>query len=240
MMRTFLFLPALFAVLACSASEGETAPSKASTGGREFAASGFDRVVLRGPDDIIVTTGPNASVRAEGDHAALEKLEVSVRDGTLIVGRVKEGWFGSGVQRGKATVKVTMPAIRGADIAGSGDMTIDRVATAAFETAIAGSGSLDVASLETQELGFSIAGSGDVRIGAGKSEQMTAAIAGSGNLDLTAVNVGNAKISIVGSGDVKANVSDHADVTIIGAGDVEITGGAECKVSKMGAGDVRC
>lgn len=242
MMRTFLFVPPLLLASACSASADNGASPSGVKGSRSFAASGFDTVSLRGPDNVIVKVGGRESVSAVGDQAALDRLEIEVVDGTLRVGRKKkDGIISWGHNdRGSATVTITLPALKGANIAGSGDMNVDRVEGASFDGSIAGSGSLDIASLAANAADFSIAGSGNARIGGGTADSLDVAIAGSGNFDATRLAARTADISIAGSGGVKAGVSDVADVSIIGSGDAELFGNAKCKVSKMGSGNVRC
>jgi len=240
-MRRLLLIPPLLVATACSAAadKSETQLSgKNAT--RDFAASGFDAVSLRGPDNVIVKVGPAASVRAEGDTAILDRLEIEVVDGTLRVGREKRDGFTWSSEKGSVTVTVTLPRLRGVSVAGSGDMEVDTVEAESFDGAIAGSGSLRVASLKAAKADLSIAGSGDARIGSGTADSIDVSIAGSGDLDMAGVASKIADISIAGSGGVKAAVSDSADISILGSGDVDIIGNAKCDISKMGSGDVRC
>lgn len=240
-MRRLLLLPPLLIATACSAAADKSETQLSGKNGtRDFAASGFDAVSLRGPDNVIVKVGPAASVRAEGDTAILDRLEIEVVNGTLRVGREKRDGFRWTNEKGGVVVTVTLPKLRGASIAGSGDMDVDTVDTDSFNGAIAGSGSLRVGSIKAAKADISIAGSGNARIGAGTAESIEVSIAGSGDLDMKAVSSKTADISIAGSGDVKAAVSDSADISIIGSGDVEIVGNAKCDISKMGSGDVRC
>lgn len=241
-MRLLILIPPLLFATACSASADNGEPLSGVKGSRAFAASGFNAVSLRGPDNVIVKVGGAESVSAVGDQAILDRLEIEVVDGTLRVGRKKKdgmmSWGSS--ERGSATVTVTLPALKGASIAGSGDMNVDRVETASFDGSIAGSGSLSIGSLAASSVDFSIAGSGDAHVAAGKADSLDISIAGSGDFDAGALAARTADISVAGSGGVKAGVSDAADVSIIGSGDVELFGNARCSVSKIGSGDVRC
>ncbi|RJF93860.1 head GIN domain-containing protein [Sphingomonas cavernae] len=239
-MRMLYLLPSLLLVTACSASADDEAPLSGVKGDRAFAASGFDTVSLRGPDNVVVKVGGAESVSAAGDQAILDRLEIEVVDGTLRVGRKKQAGIHWGGDKGSATVTVTLPALKGANIAGSGDMSVDKVNSPGFDGSIAGSGSLSIASLAASAVDFSIAGSGDAHIAAGKADSLDVSIAGSGNLDAPALAARTADISVAGSGGVKAAVSDAADISIIGSGDVELFGNAKCSVSKVGSGNVRC
>lgn len=209
------------------------------TATRGFDVRGFDRVALRGSDDVVVRVGGAESVTATGPQQVLDKLEVKVVDGELRIGREK-GWsWGWSRDQDRTVVTVTLPLLRGASVAGSGDMKVDNVQTASFSGAVAGSGHLSIASLAADAASFDIAGSGDATV-AGAAKSIDVSIAGSGNLDARGLKSERAKISIAGSGDVRAAVSGEADVSILGSGDVDIAGTPRCRVSKMGSGDVRC
>lgn len=211
------------------------APSGTGTT-RSFEVAGFTGVSLRGADDVEVRTGA-FSVTAEGDSALLDRLEIRKDGDTLHIGRKGGDWKWGGDKGAK--IIVTLPALSSADIAGSGDMTIDQ-AKGDFDGAIAGSGNLRIATLAGGSTDLAIAGSGDVTIAAGTTSALDISIAGSGNVTATGVNAAKAEISIAGSGNVRAQVNGPADISLIGSGDVELTGGAKCSVSKMGSGDARC
>lgn len=210
-----------------------------STGNRSFDVRGFDRVSLRGSDNVVVRVGTAESVTATGPNAVLDKLEIKVVDGELRIGREKHWGFNWSSDHKPTVITVTVPQLRGASIAGSGDMKVDRVQATSFEGSVAGSGNLAIGALQADAASLKIAGSGDALV-AGTAKSMDVSIAGSGNLDARGLKSERAKISIAGSGDVRAAVSDEAVVSIVGSGDVDIAGKPRCRVTKMGSGDVRC
>lgn len=238
----YLAFPILAFATACSASADDGAGKLSGvSGSRSFDVKGFNSVSLRGPDNVIVQVGKAVSVKAVGDTAILDRLEMEVVDGELRVGRKHRNGIQLGWGRNSgAVVTVTLPVLTGASVAGSGDMDVDHAEAPAFAASVAGSGSLKVGALQTGSLKASIAGSGDATFGGGTAADANLSIAGSGNLDAARLAAKTADISIAGSGDVKAGVSDRANVSILGSGDVDIIGDARCKVSKMGSGDVRC
>ena len=241
-MRILYSLPILAMVAACgsgNATESSAAPSGVQ-GSRSFAATGFDKVALRGSDDVIVRVGPAESVTASGDTAVLDRLKIEVVDGTLRIGREKQGGVMSWRKGDKgAVVTVTLPRLAAAAVAGSGDMDVDHAQATSFSASIAGSGNLRIAELIADAASLSIAGSGDATIG-GKGQSIDISVAGSGDADAGAFKTAHAKISIAGSGDVKAAVDGTADISLVGSGDVDIVGKAKCTVSRMGSGEVRC
>jgi hypothetical protein len=204
---------------------------------RRFNLAGFDSVSLTGPHDVVVTVGREHSVRAEGDADILDKLRIEVEGRRLAIGMQRGNW--NFRNRPKTIIYVTMPAIRGAAIAGSGDIRIDRVEGQDFSASIGGSGDIEIAALRVDEADFSIAGSGNIRA-AGSAGRSKVSIAGSGDVDTGGLEVRTASLSIVGSGNVRARAMEAAVVSIMGSGDVDLSGSAKCSVSKMGSGTVRC
>lgn len=240
-MRRAMILMPLLALGACGMSSGhEKSGASGQNGRRDFQVGTFDRVELAGSQNVIVKVGGAPSAYAEGDTGLLERLEVKVENGVLRIGQKKGKWsFGWSKDHGTITVHVTAPSLKGAEVAGSGDMKIDRVQGDDFAASIAGSGELEVASLTAKTTNFSIAGSGGVTA-SGASDSTDISIAGSGDVRAAGLQAKRAKVSIAGSGNVEAKATETADISIMGSGDVVITGGAKCNVSKMGSGDARC
>src|SRR5688500_13409322 len=213
-MRAAILLVSAFALAACS--RGADARDHDGAGGgaatkRDFQVEGFEKVSLRGAHDVIVIVGPAASVRAEGDAETIERLDITVEDGELVIGsKRKRDWsFGVSRSRRKVTIHVTVPALRAATIAGSGDMRIDKVQGDSFAGEIAGSGDMDIADLRVGSADLSIAGSGGITA-KGAAQSSSVSIAGSGDVDTSGLTAKTAKISVMGSGDVRANASDTA------------------------------
>jgi hypothetical protein len=239
-MRKLLAIgPLLVLAAACSAGAqpGDTQAS-GQQGQRSFEVGAFESVSLEGSHDVVVAVGGAPSVRAEGDSAALERLDIRVENGTLKIGSRHGSWFGGG-HRGHVTVYVTAPAINAASIGGSGDMRIDRVEAQRFAASIGGSGDMEIGALRTAQADFSVAGSGGIRA-AGTAEAADISVAGSGSLALDALETRRADVSVVGSGDVSLRASETVSASIVGSGDVTVHGTARCTVSKLGSGDLHC
>jgi hypothetical protein len=253
-MRTIVISASLAALAAFGASMGVAQGGEAATAAasRSYDLAGFDGISVVGPHHVIVSVGPDFSVRAEGPQATLADTEVKVEDGRLEIHPDEERWEDRCGRRGDwrenyrcwndyqpATFHVTLPRIASAALVGGGDMRIDRVEGEEFSASLAGSGDLDVATLRVDDARFSIAGAGDL-MARGSARRSRVSIAGSGNLQAREVTSDEASISIAGSGDVALTVQRDARVSIVGGGDVEIAGPARCAVSRFGGGRVRC
>ncbi len=237
----FFALAMLIPLAACGSGSDDAAPGVQGTGSgptRTFAVADFSSVEQRGPDDVAVSVGTGFSVRVEGDPEVVEKVRIQRVGEALRIDRAKTmgvDWNG----KGSAKIYVTMPRIVGASLAGSGDMTIDRVEGTGFDGSIAGSGALTLGTVAVDAMEVSIAGAGSAKM-RGEAHTLKVSIAGSGDVEAGELTAQQATVKIAGAGDVKAVVNGPASVSIMGAGNVDLGEKARCRVSKMGAGDVRC
>jgi hypothetical protein len=208
---------------------------------RSFPVGAFDQVEAAGPFDVTIHTGAAPSVEARGNQALVDRLEVDVQGGTLrIRSRNGSGSFHFGIRHEKADLYITVPSLKGATAAGSGDLTIDKVQGDSFDGKLRGSGDFSAGSVDVGSLKLSVAGSGDAVVHSGKAQSAEYGIAGSGDVDTGGITTQTLKVSVAGSGDVKAQATGTADINVMGSGDVTVTGGAKCTVSKAGSGDVHC
>lgn len=229
-------IPAVILAAACSAG-AQSHQASGQQGARNFEVGTFHGVSLEGAHDVVVTVGGAPSVRAEGDTAALDGLDIRVENGTLKVGtRRNWSWRGPG---GHVVVHVTAPAIDAASIGGSGDLRIDRVEARSFAASIGGSGDIDIGALQAGQANFSIAGSGGIRA-AGAAEETDISIAGSGSAALERLATRRADISVMGSGSIALQASEAVGGSVMGSGSVTVRGGARCSVSRMGSGSIDC
>ena len=205
---------------------------------RNYQVGAFDKIAVAGPYEVNVVTGGQPGVSAKGGEHLLEETEVIVEGGTLKIKPRKKKGFSWNWRGGKAVFTVNATAIRGAAIAGSGGINVDKLA-GDIDGDVAGSGDLKVGAIAGGKVKLAIAGSGGVEA-AGKADSVDLSIAGSGDVRAGGLASRTADISIAGSGNVEANASESADVSIMGSGDVRVQGGAKCTVSKAGSGNVVC
>lgn len=213
---------------------------------RSYDLGAFDKISMVGPHRVVVSVGGAYSVSAEGPRETLDHTEVVVVDGGLTIRPSDDEWWQRRWRERRdnepyeaATYRITLPRLAAATLAGSGDMSVDRVEGDEFAASVAGSGGLDVADLRVEEARFSVAGSGELSA-RGVARRSRISIAGSGNLRGRGVRSETANVSVAGSGDVSLTVEEDARVSIVGSGDVDIAGPARCAVSRLGSGRVRC
>lgn len=221
----------------CSTSKAEEPGPSVS---RAYPVGAFSKIEVAGPYRVVVTTGGQPSVQATGGANLLDKTVVEVKDGTLrIHPRKGTGGWNWSRQREDVRVAVSVPALSGAEAAGSGSIAINKVAGDRFSGAVAGSGALTLPDVQVGELQLEIAGSGNVEA-QGRATQARYEIAGSGNIRAGRIASDRLRAEIAGSGNIEGQARSTADVDIAGSGNVTVTGGARCNVSKAGIGNVSC
>ena len=237
-MRSLFLIAALAATAACNAGAQDSAGGGNPLGraSRTFQAAGFDRIDLTGTPDVVVAVGGQPSVRADGDAADLDLLQIEVVDGTLRIGTRP------GVQTGPrhpVVIHVAVPALRGAAITGTGDINIDHVQGQTFAATVGGTGDLDIRQLRVTEASFSVTGAGGIRA-SGSASRTNASLNGVGDLSLSGFETTDATVSLVGTGDIALRATGTAQVQLTGTGGVTIAGGARCTVARTGLGEVSC
>lgn len=199
------------------------------------------KLVLAGPDDVVMVVGDKPGITVAGDADAIKNLRFKVEDNTLSVARTGKVKISDGK---KAVVTVTMPALNSFVLAGSGkadlaSLTGDAKDGGKAEIVLAGSGSAKVAGIDASVLDLMIAGSGDADL-AGKAGKADLTVAGSGAVRGAGFKADSAEVSIAGSGSLDFESDGAVDVSVMGSGSVIVRGAATCKVDKSGSGQVKC
>lgn len=217
----------------------ERRPAIAQAAERDYTVAPFSEISTIGPQDLVITYGETQSITADGPAQSLDRLEVVVVDGELTIRPKDMPGFDDWGRFGSTTFRITIPRLERVSLAGSGDITVDRVEGERFEGAVAGPGDLSIATLDVDRADLSVNGAGTLDV-AGSARQTRASIGGSGEVDGEHLTSATASVSIGGSGDVALRVDDRALISIAGSGNVDITGPATCSVSRMGSGAVSC
>ena len=184
------------------------------------------------------------SVRAEGDADCSTGSRSPSRTASCASARAMAAadwsWF-SHHDRG-VTVHVTVPALAGASIAGSGDMRIDRVQGPRFAGAVTGSGDLDIAALQRRPRpSFSVDRLGRHPRRRQRASAPVVSVTGSGDIDLSRLRDRRCHRSRSPARATSTSAPPAPRTSSIqGSGDVTVSGGARCTVNKAGSGDAHC
>ena len=199
----------------------------------DMAGAAPTKLMLAGPDTVVVTEGPELAITITGSEAAKRGLRFELDDDTLAIGR-EDNWEGNDV----ATIAVTMPPLHEIAMAGSGKVTAPSLVNDA-EVNVAGSGDIAIARVAANSLELNVMGSGTLST-AGTAERLDMNVAGSGQLKARGLKVGSADINIAGSGGGVFSSDGKVEARIAGSGNVTVYGRADCSINAMGSGTVRC
>lgn len=199
---------------------------------------GFTKVNFGIAGTLQIKIGPEFSVVLEGTKSDLEEVETEVSDGKLII--KQESWRFN--LNEKVNVYVTMPSITGLGVSGSGRVEVLDPITDAdkLSLSVSGSGKLQTAGLEVDNLDCNISGSGNVVIGAaGNADRGDISISGSGNYSGESFEIDHLEISVSGSGSCYCKAGDSLDASISGSGNVTYSGNPSVDARVSGSGHVR-
>lgn len=198
---------------------------------------GFSKVAFALSGDVFISLGNTFSVELEGDRDYLREVKTEIVGDELRIRRDK--WFDSGNRR--VTVRITMPALEGISVSGSGRVTVnDPLRGDELDVAISGSGRALLRDVALGEVECSISGSGSLNIdGKGTIRELDLSISGSGGYqgETTGINVLEARIS--GSGSCNCYVKEMLRASISGSGNIFYSGNPKIDASVSGSGKVR-
>lgn len=209
----------------------------ASTVDRSFAVTGFERVQATGSENITIVTGKAPSVVATGPSDRLDRLDIQVDGDTLKIGHKPGNW--ASWSREGVKIRITVPAVKGVKLTGSGSVVLDRGTGPEFSAELTGTGGLNIGQVDAQSVLMATSGSGGISA-EGKCSSVKVTISGSGDTRIGNLACQDAEVRISGSGNVAAHATATANVRISGSGDVNIAGGARCTTKSSGSGTIAC
>ena len=238
-MRAFFILAGAAAAALIAGCNARTASDGGPVTSQTVEVSDFRKLALAGSYDVDLKTGSKPSVRVEGTERALEHLVVEVKGDVLEI-HPKSGMNFNWDRSPDVKISITVPELEAATVAGSGKLTIDKVASESFDGKIAGSTEVSIGTVSGQSFKGSIAGSAELEVGDLAVKTVEVSIAGSGSLDAAKLESRDVKLSIAGSGNVSARATGAVTGNVMGSGSAKISGGAKCDVRKAGSGSVDC
>lgn len=199
--------------------------------------SGFSEIGFGIAGNLYIKTGTEFSVVLEGDKKYLSEVETNVREGRLVIRTNNNRMFNNE----KANVYITLPALKGLGVSGSGLARIESsIKNESLDLSVSGSGKILASEITTDELSCSISGSGDIILNAGgEIGKGDISISGSGNYSGETARFKSLEISVSGSGGCTVNVTESLDARISGSGNVNYLGNPKVNARVSGSGRVR-
>jgi hypothetical protein len=205
---------------------------------RNYSVTSFDRIRLDGPYKVQLVTGVAPFARASGSQQALDGVAIDVQGRTLIVRANRSSWGGyPGKQPGPVEISVGTHDLSAAYLNGPGGLSIDKIRGLSFELSIQGSGAVNVAKVDVDQLKVGISGAGSTTL-AGRSPKMTAIVRGTSLFDASALIAKDIVVGAEGPAIVKVHASSSAKIDTIGTGTIEVSGSPACTVKATGSATV--
>jgi hypothetical protein len=218
--------------------------------------SGFTKVDFGVPGDLNIRIGSEFKVTLEGDNDILEETVTEVSNDRLVIKRkdnrpafrlFKFNSYSSSFNNKRVIVNITMPAISGLSVSGSGRAeVIDSFTAGSLNLSVSGSGQLKLNSVSGEDIDCRISGSGRIVASDIKARSLNLSTTGSGRITLNDVSCENLNSSITGSGSVviegkgsigsaKINISGSGRFTgesvPVEAANISVTGSGRCSIN---------
>ncbi|MCP4396718.1 MAG: DUF2807 domain-containing protein [bacterium] len=198
--------------------------------------SNFDRIVLNGFGEVVITQGEEESLSVETDDNIMPYIATEVRRGTLYL-----EYDAKKVKRIAPTrLKFTLHLkhLVGLNIFGSGEISAMSLDTNDLDIDIDGSGDVQIDSLTAEKLEIRIDGSGKVTL-AGVANGQDIKIDGSGKYFSGNLRSDTVKITLNGSGDTVVWATETLNAHINGSGSVNYYGSPAVDLSGSGSGKMK-
>jgi hypothetical protein len=210
---------------ACAVGSGEVI-TEART------VEGFDEIDLRGMGEVRITVDGTETLTIEAEDNLIDDLTSDVRGSTLVLGMDRP------IRPTEDIVfTVTMKALNGVEISGSGSVIVSEFSTEDFTVEVSGSGAADISAIAARDIFARISGSGTITM-VGDTGGLDLSISGSGAFNGEALEADTGDVDISGSGSATVNVSETLEVDVSGSGNVDYIGDPSVSVNTSGSGNV--
>jgi hypothetical protein len=194
----------------------------------------FDAVRLEGVGDVEISIGDERSLTIETDDNLVDRVETSVRAGTLVIG-IEDGI--TIAPRSGLTITVTTPDLTLVEITGAGTVSVGPIATDSLAVDVLGAGSVRVDDLAADTLTVTLGGAGNIEV-AGDVDREVVDLSGVGNYDGGDLRALDVQVTADGAGNVEVWAVETLDVSASGVGSVSYWGDPATLISATGVGSV--
>jgi len=206
----------------------------------ERALTPFSTIRIRGSADVTLVQGTAPKVVIESASGA--PVIARVEHGRLLIDSAERGhgWLSlfKRTPRTPPQLTITFTDLARLEFAGSVKAAAAAIRTPRLAIEVTGSGTLDLAHLDVDEL--DVEGSGRVKaVVAGRATHQRIAISGAGDYQAGSLASETASVDVSGAGSVLVNATRTLRVDISGAGAVDYLGDPAVTKSISGMGKVR-
>ncbi|HAV76937.1 MAG TPA: hypothetical protein DCX53_06235, partial [Anaerolineae bacterium] len=176
----------------------------------------FDRVVITGTNELILTQGLDESLTVTADDNLMDHIESEVKNGTLYIGNMEEISPSQPIQ-----FKLTVKEITGLHIGGIVNVEAGDIVTERLDIDVSGISTLSMGKLETETLAANLSGSTKIELtGQGKAVTQAIVLSGSNTYSAPGLRSQKVDISASGSNDVTVWSTDFMNIEMSGNGKI--------------------
>lgn len=201
-------------------------------------ASSFDTIDFEGWGELVIKEGEDYEVEVSGSRDMLDRLRTDVRGDTLrIYQESNTQIYFFGIPNDELKVTVTLPGLRGLELDGAGQVTLDGIESESLEIELGGAGDVS-GDVDVDELAIVLSGAGTVAL-EGRADVQDIELSGLGSFDGSELEGRDGSVRMSGAGSATMWVTQALEVDLSGLGTVEYYGDPEVDVKRMdGAGTI--
>ncbi len=206
----------------------------------QFEVDDFTAIKASVVGNVVITQSNTTSVTAEGSEEMLDKLDVHMNNGNLVLKMDDRHWKRFGRNAGKLTIRIATPTLTEIDFEGVGNINIEGTFnTPQLLINSEGVGNLTAYNLQSEYVKISSEGVGNTTVG-GKASKVEIDSEGVGNVEADKLIAREAIVSSQGVGNVSCYASEYLKATSQGIGNVIYFGKPkETDLSKDGIGKIK-
>jgi hypothetical protein len=235
-MKTTTFLAMVIVLLTVSS----TSCAQTRNASDKFEVGEFTAIEASMVGNVVITQSNTTSVTAEGSEEMLDKLDVRMNNGKLVLEMDDRHWKRFGRNSGKLTIHIATPTLTEIDFDGVGNINIEGTfSTPQLVINSEGVGNLTANNLQSEHVKISSEGVGNTIVG-GKADKVEIDSEGVGNVEADKLIARETIVSSEGVGNVSCYASEYLKVRSQGIGNVRYFGKPkETDLSKDGIGKIR-
>ncbi len=210
----------------------------------ERNVSGFDKILIMGAGNVVLTQGNTESLVIETDDNLLEYIVTEVKGNTLEIG-FKEGTVfssrtGSRVLEPSQSIQffIQVVDLESLTLSGAARVEVEKLKTPHLDLALSGAGDIDLEDLDAESLKVVVSGAGDIGV-SGVVESQEIRLSGLGRYQAFNLESQDADVTISGAGGAEVWAENTLKVTISGAGDVRYYGNPQVDPEISGLGRIQ-
>jgi len=204
----------------------------------ERNVSGFDKISLSYPAEVIIQVGAEENLVIEGDENLLRYLRTNVQGKTLEIDSAPGIRFNWGISGSLVRITITVKDLQEIQFSSAGTILLQGIETDVFKLRLSGAGEVTLLDMVMVDFESTISGAGSIQVD-GEATNSIVRISGFGDYKAADLRSQTVEINISGAGSADVWAVESLDASISGAGSVNYYGSPTISKSISGAGSIR-